>query len=336
MSSPVRIGFIGCGGNARGHMKRLTSMEGARLVAVCDIDESRAQEAASATGAEACTDYRRLLERDDLDAAYLSIPVFAHGEPERAVIERGLPFFVEKPVTRHLDEALEIDEAVDDAGLLTCVGYQLRYCGSTDIARETLADTTVSLVTGRYWSGSGRVAPETKSWVTTLAQSGGQLVEQATHTLDMMRYLVGEVTAVTARHANRQLPHIDCPDVHALLLEFDGGALGTMTTTWAYDNLDWSETNVVEVLYDQCLLTWNRESVATRRRQRGIEGDQVREEMVTEELTASGPSIDEVFIDAVARGDGSEIRSPYSEGVRTLALCLAALEAGTTGRTVHL
>jgi predicted dehydrogenase len=333
---PVRIGFIGCGGNARGHMKRLTSMEQARLVAVCDIDEARAGEAADDTGAEAYTDMHRMLERDDLDAAYLSIPVFAHGEPERAVIDRGLPFFVEKPVARHLDEALEIEESVDAAGLLTCVGYQLRYLGSTDIALETLQDVTVSLANGRYWSGSGRVAPERKSWVTTLAQSGGQLVEQATHTLDMMRYLVGEVGAVTARHANRQIPHIDCPDVHTVILEFDSGALGTMTTTWAYDNLDWSETNVVDVLFEQSLLTWNRERVAVRRRRRGLEGDQLREEMVTDELSAPGPTVDEVFVDAVASGDGSKIRSPYSDAAKSLALCLAALEAGDTGRTVCL
>ncbi|MCY3735662.1 MAG: Gfo/Idh/MocA family oxidoreductase [Gemmatimonadaceae bacterium] len=330
----VGIGFIGCGGNARGHMNRLAAMERARLAAVCDIDEGRARQAAQTTGAEAFTDFRRMLERDDLDAVYLSLPVFAHGEPELAVIERGLPFFVEKPVARHLDQALEIDAAVEAAGLITCVGYQLRYLGSTDIARQSLEGAAVSLASGRYWSGSGRVAPDHKSWVTTMAQSGGQLVEQATHTLDMMRFLVGEVGAVTARHANRQVPHIDCPDVHAVILEFESGALGTLTTTWAYDNLDWSETNIVDVLYNQCLLTWGRERVAVRSRRPREDGE--GEEMATEVHTAPGPGIDEVFVEAVAARDGSRIRSPYADAVKSLALCLAALEAGETGRTVTL
>ena len=330
----VDIGFIGCGGNARGHMNRLAGMERARLAAVCDIDEARAREAAELTGAEAFTDFHRMLERGDLDAVYLSLPVFAHGEPELAVIERGLPFFVEKPVARHLDQALRIEAAVEAAGLITCVGYQLRYLGSTDIARQTLEGAAVSLASGRYWSGSGRIAPDRKSWVTTLAQSGGQLVEQATHTLDMMRFLVGEVGSVTARHANRQVPHIDCPDVHAVILEFESGALGTLTTTWAYDSLDWSETNIVDVLYDQCLLTWGREQVAVRRRRPKEEGE--GEEMATETRTAPGPGIDEVFVEAVAAGDGSRIRSPYADAVKSLALCLAALKAGQTGRTVTL
>ncbi len=330
----VGIGFIGCGGNARGHMNRLAGMEEARLAAVCDIDEARAGEAAERTGAEAFTDFRRLLERDDLDAVYLSLPVFAHGDPELAVVERGLPFFVEKPVARHLEQALEIEAAVEAAGLLTCVGYQLRYLGSTDVARQALDGAAVSLASGRYWSGSGRVAPGSRSWVTTLARSGGQLVEQATHTLDMMRCLVGEVGAVTARQANRQIPHIDCPDVHAVILEFESGALGTLTTTWAYDNLDWSETNIVDVLYDQCLLTWGRDQVAVRRRRPSEDG--AGEEMATETRTAPGPGIDEVFVEAVAAGDGSRVRSPYGDAVKSLALCLAALEAGQTGRTVTL
>ena len=330
----VGIGFIGCGGNARGHMNRLAGMEEARLAAVCDIDQARAGEAAERTGAEAFTDFRRMLERDDLDAVYLSLPVFAHGEPELAVVERGLPFFVEKPVARHLEQALEIEAAVEAAGLLTCVGYQLRYLGSTDVARQALDGAAVSLASGRYWSGSGRVAPGSRSWVTTMARSGGQLVEQATHTLDMMRCLVGEVGAVTARQANRQIPHIDCPDVHAVILEFESGALGTLTTTWAYDNLDWSETNIVDVLYDQCLLTWGRDQVAIRQRRPSEDGS--GEEMATETRTAPGPGIDEVFVEAVAAGDGSRVRSPYGDAVKSLALCLAALEAGQTGRTVTL
>ena len=70
----VRIGFISCGGNARGHMGRLGEMEGARIVAVCDVEEERAREAGEVTGGEAYADFRRMLERDDLDAAYLSLP----------------------------------------------------------------------------------------------------------------------------------------------------------------------------------------------------------------------------------------------------------------------
>ena len=330
----VRIGFIGCGGNARGHMNRLLDIDAARLVAVCDVDEARAGEAAALTGSEAYGDYREMLKRDDLDAAYISVPVHAHGEMELAVVERGLPFFVEKPVARHLDIALAIEEAATEAQLITCVGYQLRYCGSADLARDALDGETISLAVGKYWSGSGR--SDTKGWVTQLEKSGGQLLEQATHTIDMMRYLVGEVVEVSARHANRQLSRIDCPDAHCVTLEFENGALGTVTTTWAYDPLDWSHANVLDVLYGSSLMTWNSEGISVRERREGIEDGELKAEMVVEELSAPGASIDEVFVEAVSTGDAGAIRSPYSDGVKSLAVCLAALRAGESRKAVAL
>ena len=88
----VRIGFIGCGGNASGHMQRLSDLDGVRIVGTCDVQEERAQNAAERYDAQPYTNHNLMLERDDLDGIYLSLPVFAHGTPEMDVIERGLPF----------------------------------------------------------------------------------------------------------------------------------------------------------------------------------------------------------------------------------------------------
>ena len=109
-----------------------------------------------------------------------------------------------------------------------------------------------------------------------------------------------------------------------------------MTSTWAYDPLDWSQTNVVEVLYADRLLEWNREAAIIHERREGVEDGELRADMAIEEYSAPGPSIDEVFVEAVCTGDEGLIRSPYSEGSRTLAVCLAALESGDKGRPVRL
>jgi myo-inositol 2-dehydrogenase/D-chiro-inositol 1-dehydrogenase len=330
----VRIGFIGCGGNAKGHMRRLSDIAAARIVAVCDLDEARVGAAAVETGGEIYTDFNRMLERDDLDAAFLSLPVFAHGAPELAVIERGLPFLVEKPVARHMDTALEIEAAVQQAGLITCVGYQLRYLGSTDIARNELAGKTVTLVEGRYWCGSGRGDPQ--RWTFQMEKSGGQLLEQATHTIDLMRFLLGEIKEVSARQTSRQLHQIDCPDVHCVSFEFASGALGSLTTTWAADPLDWSNSNILHVLYDQSMLHLARDTVAITERAEVLEDGETQSQMQTRSQTAPGPNIDQVFVEAVRQRDGAAIRSDYSDAVKTLAVCLGALEAGQSRQTVQL
>src|SRR5205823_13824733 len=130
--------------------------------------------------------------------------------------------------------------------LITCVGYQLRYFGASDAARGALAGHTIGLVDGDCWCG---VCRGTGHWLVQREKSGGQLVEQATHTLDMLRYLVGEVRSVYALQANRVLNEINCPDVNALALQFENGAVGTFSATWVLDTTDWNLANVCEITY---------------------------------------------------------------------------------------
>ncbi|MGH2353057.1 MAG: Gfo/Idh/MocA family protein [Chloroflexota bacterium] len=325
----VRIGFIGCGGNARGHMRRLGQVAGARIVGVCDIVPALAEQAAGQTGAHAYAEYRALLDRPDLDAVYLSIPVFAHGDPEMAVIERGLPMFVEKPVAIDLATAQQVAAAVQRAQLLTCVGYQLRYCGSADLAHELLTAPDagpVGIADGTYWCGTGRA--QLDHWRTRMAQSGGQLVEQATHTIDMMRYLVGEVAEVFAYYGRRVLAGDpgDCPDSHAVALRFASGAVGTLSATWAIHPGDWSRANLVDVAYGERRLHWRIDGVTLAH---GGDAGQ-------EQFTRPDGSIDAMFVEAVRRRDGSAIRSPYADAVRSLAVSLAANESAQTGAPVKV
>ena len=320
MQTTVRVGFVGAGGNAQGHLRRVSELEDAVIAAVCDVDEARARETADRFGGRTYTDIRTMLDQEELDAAYLSLPVFAHGEPERAVIERGLPFLVEKPVARDLPTAQAIAAAVAESGLITCVGYQLRYCGSTDAAREILAQHPAGMVVGRYWSGSGR--GDSSRWTLQWERSGGQLVEQATHTLDLMRYFAGEVVEVYAHQASRFLSHIDCPDMHSLTLQFESGALGSLTTTWAFDFGDWSQANLLDLLLDGAWLHW---STGALRRKVGQE---------EESIERPGQDIDAVFIEAVRTGDASAIRSDYADALRSLAVSLAANRSAESGKPV--
>ena len=317
----VKIGFIGCGGNANGHMNQLAGIEGARVVAVCDLQVERAQSAAEKHKADSYTAHQALLERDDLDAVYLSLPVFAHGQPELDVIERGLPFLVEKPVAINMDIAREVEAAVSNAGLLTCVGYQLRYLGSTKITQQILQGRTINMVVGKYWCSTGHGDPN--AWLRQMNKSGGQLVEQATHTIDMMRYMGGEVETVYAMQANRFLKKTDCPDANSVSLQFTSGAVGSLTATWAYAG-DWSNANVLDLLYEEELLNWNPSRVL------------VQEDGEWVDKTEPSPTIDEVFVDAVRSGDASSILSPYSDAVKTLAISLAANQSAQENRPVAI
>ena len=318
----TKIGFIGCGGNAGGHMNTLQNIDSANIVATCDIDENRANTAAQKHNATPYIDHRSMLERTDLDAIYLSLPVFAHGQPELDVIDRGLPFLVEKPVAINMDIAHQVEEAVRKADLITCVGYQLRYLGATKFARQILTKNVASMGSGKYWSGTGRGNPD--AWIRQMSKSGGQLLEQATHTIDTMRYLLGEVEEVHAMQTSRVLTEIDCPDSNIVSLKFENGAVGSLTTYWAFDNGDWSHTNVIDILYKDQLINWNPSRL------------RIKENGEYIDKTEASPSIDEVFVKAVRSGDRSQILSPYGDAVKTMAVSIAANQSGRTGKSIKI
>jgi len=317
MADQVRIGFIGCGGNARGHMATLSKMEDVKLVALCDVKPELAKSACEQFGAEPYTNHKEMLERKDLDAIYISIPVFAHGEPELDTINRGLPFFVEKPVAINMEIAEKVLSAVEKNKIITCVGYQLRYAGSVDATKEVLKGKTITMVNGKYWCNSGVGGPS--FWLRQMSKSGGQLVEQATHTVDMMRCLAGEIKEVFAYQENRVLKDIDCPDVNVVAMKFESGAIGSLTTSWSYEG-DWDNANVLDILFNNSLLKWTYGDFTVK--------------PAPEKLPEKGPSqsIDRVFIDAVKSGDDSQIRSPYRDAIKTLAATLAMNKSGQSGK----
>src|SRR6476646_344535 len=99
------------------------------------------------------------------------------------------------------------------------------------MARRYLDGKTIAMVTSHRWGG----LPQTPWW-RVMGQSGGQLVEQTPHQVDLMRYLAGEIVEVHARYATRVLgdvPNLDIPDVQVVNLQFASGAVGSLTTSCA-------------------------------------------------------------------------------------------------------
>jgi predicted dehydrogenase len=193
MLATVRIGMVGAGAVAARHVRTLLAMDGVRVVAVADPAPERARALAEAAGAAAYPNHMELLEGERLDAVYICVPPFAHGAPELAVIEAGLPFFAEKPVAVDRDTAAGIAARLADRPLLTCTGYHWRWLDIFERAAGLLADNPARLVQC-YWLD--KVPPPT--WWPRRDGSGGQTIEQTTHVLDVARGLAGEVAEVHA------------------------------------------------------------------------------------------------------------------------------------------
>jgi myo-inositol 2-dehydrogenase/D-chiro-inositol 1-dehydrogenase len=316
---PIRIGFVGTGGIANTHFDALSQLEEARLVAFCDIDSERAERAAARFSGRAYTDWRTMLDSESLDALYICLPPYAHDGIEIEAAQRGIHLFVEKPVARDLDYAHRAEEAIRKAGIINMVGYHFRYYGAIERAKERLQGLPVLMVKGA-WDGG---MPTGTLWWRKHALSGGQLVEQTTHIFDLARYLVGEIVEVfTYSHHNPALLHHPDGDIavaDVVCLKFENGAVGVITNT-----------NGLHAPGEVGLKVYTPERVVEVSWGRMMETEPNRKE---EYYSRDNPYLreSEAFLEAIRTGNRSLIRSDYSDGVRTLAVTLAADESGRMG-----
>jgi len=319
--SKTRIGFIGVGGIANRHLGVLEHFPDVELVGFADPDFDRAVQAASRFGARAYADHQALLDDPALDAVYICVPPFAHGAPERAVIARGLPFFVEKPLSLELEVAEETALAVEQAGLVTGVGYHWRYVDTVENARQHLAHRPAQLLSG-YWLDS----TPPPQWWWRMDRSGGQMVEQTTHIIDLARYLVGEVVQVfgLANRLDRDaFPGLDVPTASTASLRFASGAIGNLASTSV---LNWSHRVGLHVFGEGLALELTDRDimidVGAGRPVHHAQSDPVFKE-------------DRDFIDAV-RGQANRIRCSYGEALKTHRVALAINQSVREGRALDI
>jgi predicted dehydrogenase len=319
--TPTRIGFVGAGAVATRHARTLLGFDDTRVVAVADPAARRAGRLAAETGATDYDNWLPMLERERLDALYVCVPPFAHGAPELAAIDAGLPFFVEKPLAIDLGTAESIAARLEGSGLVTCAGYHWRWLDILEPAQELLAGNPARLAIG-YWLD--KVPPP--AWWVRRDGSGGQTIEQTTHVLDLARVLVGEVTQVHAAGSRAEpavLPGTDVDEVTVATLRFATGAVGTVASTCVLGRLHRAGLHLFA------------DGLALELSETELVVDAGGEPTVHRALGDARPRPDRDFVDAV-RGGPDRIRVPYQEALRTHRLGCAITRSAEEGRTVEL
>ncbi|RYG62445.1 Gfo/Idh/MocA family oxidoreductase, partial [bacterium] len=226
--SELKIGFIGVGGVAQPHLNNLNAMEGVTISAVCDAFADRAKEVGEKFSASVYTDYRAMLDSEQLDGVYVCLIPGVHGETELDIAKKGIPFYIEKPVHLDLDACQRVLEQIEKSPVINSVGYHWRYGHGSQAVKKFLEGKKLSLVQG-YWDGGFVGAP----WWRQEKLSGGQLVEQATHIVDLARYFAGEVKSVYSNAttgAMTDIENYDITDASITNLNFDSGAVGFIST----------------------------------------------------------------------------------------------------------
>ena len=233
----IRFGLVGCGRIAKRHSDLLGNGEiaGAELGAVCDVVEERARPIAEKYDVPAYTDMDEMMRSEGLDAVSVLTESGLHAEHVIRLAAYGKHIIVEKPMALTLDDADAMIRACDENDCRLFVVKQNRFNVPVVKLREALEAGRF----GRMVMGTVRVRwcrtqgyYDQDSWRGTWAMDGGVLANQASHHVDLLEWMMGDVDSVFAK-ARTALVDIETEDTAVVVLTFRSGAIGVIEATTA-------------------------------------------------------------------------------------------------------
>lgn len=328
---PLRLGFIGLGHiTVNSHLPALVphvERGETMLQAFCDVDEAVLQQQAAAFGvSHTYTDHHAMFEREELDAVYLCIPPALHTDAELIAAERGIALFVEKPQTLDLGQAIVYEKAIRKAGIVSQVGFMSRYYPAADRAREILAGRTPRHANVQLMYSGAPI----RYWTSRFELCGGSFVENTIHTIDLLRYLYGDIALVSAFYLDRRPGEergpMNLPHAYLVNYRFANGVAAQATTSRCLTDAGVSKREVL-LVSEGSLIEWSPHRL--------LENGQT----IWEEAQPTNPFAAQAtaFLQAVREGRPAAVKSPYSEALNSLAAVLGANEsAARDGELVRI
>jgi predicted dehydrogenase len=240
----INLALIGGGTIARAHAAAIGALpvcfpDAPRLRprVVCEVTPELAQSAAAGLAFdEGVVGWQQVIQRADIDAVIIATPPDLHSSIAIAALEAGKHVLCEKPLARTAFEARAMLAAARGADSVSMAGFSIRQTPALLQAKRLLDEGAlgeVVHVTGRYFQDFGRDATRPITWRFEAARAGsGALADIGSHLSDCVRWLVGEVEAVSAVSrtvvTERANAPVDVDDYAGFLARFDSGALGVL------------------------------------------------------------------------------------------------------------
>ena len=347
-----KLAIIGCGGIGTYHLGNIMQFKDIEIVGFCDPMIDRAEGFVKKYGGgKAFNNFVQMYDETSPDMAFICVPPNCHGEIEFESIRRRIPFFVEKPLALEADLAKEVIRQLDATGLIAASGFQCRYDSINEAAREYIKNNEIFHVSGSRMGGMVEVP-----WWRVKPSSGGQLVEQTVHQMDVLRYLLDDepdtVYSVASRGklTQEEFPGYFTDDMSTTLITFKSGLTATMVTgchalgpaCWDNKMTFGSRASRMDYrLITDVTIYGGEGSEAPEELGGVVSGDGMLRTTGGAGVTIKssnefGVECDRTFIDAVITGDPSKIRSTYHDAWKSVAFCLACNESMKTGLPVKV
>ncbi len=231
----MRVGLIGAGGIGRIRAKALVGGKDCALVAVADPEQERADRIARSAGARAFGDHRDLLAEGNVDAVIVSTPPPSHESIVLDALDAGMHVLCEKPLSNSVESCRRMVERARSTARTLATGFNHRYFPAIKRLRYAIQSGEIGRLDHvRAFAGhTGMSELQGASWLTDArAMGGGTLMDNGIHLLDLTRFLMGEVSELSALVSGRVWETPGCEDNGLLLLRSPDGCIASLQSTW--------------------------------------------------------------------------------------------------------
>ena len=230
----IRFALVGCGRIANNHFGALEQhQDRAELVDVCDVDPKALEAAVSRTGARGHLSLTAMLETTAADLVVLATPSGLHSRQAIEIAQSGRSVMTEKPMATRWQDGIRMVEACDAAGVRLFVVKQNRRNATLQLLKQAMDKRRFGRIymvnINVFWTRPQSYYDSAK-WRGTWEFDGGAFMNQASHYVDLLEWLIGPVESVQAYSATLER-NIEVEDTGVLAVRWRSGALGTMNVT---------------------------------------------------------------------------------------------------------
>jgi predicted dehydrogenase len=360
-TSNIRVGLINTSWFAgMFHIPLTQSHEGADLVSICGRDKGNADEIAAQHGIKNVhTDYRTLVDSDDLDAVIVATPDDCHYEMTMYALRAGKHILCEKPMASTVAEAEEMTALAEQAAVVNMINFTWRWMPFYTYIRELIAEGTIGKLFYLNIDYKSSHGIEHQGWRFDADRAAGVLGDLGSHVIHVANLLAGEVAAVSANLQPYSAPQPDqaVPDnpantSAALIMDFANGVQGTLHASAATYLGNRGQEQRVEIAGSEATLTgvmdmFNPDRIfLSRRDQDNVEELTVPDRLwgdVDRSIGRFDQNIDffskmpvgpRLFVDTILNDAKSE--PSFRDGLHVQKVIDAALESDKTGHKIEI
>jgi predicted dehydrogenase len=230
----IRVALIGLGKMGLSHHAIINSHPDVNLVAVCDTSGYMLDVLNKYVGIKCYTDYKKMLNEEQLDAVFIATPSRFHGEMVKAALDMNTHVFCEKPFCLDLDNGQQLMELAESKGLINQVGYHYRFVATFQEMKRLVDANAIGQIHHVRAEAYGPVVlkPKGSTWRASKNEGGGCLYDYACHGIDLVNYIVGRPHSVGGTVLNKIFSRDVEDEVYSTFF-YPDGKTGQIAANWS-------------------------------------------------------------------------------------------------------